>query len=51
MKTSANVIVCFVTIITIIIVWFVFPAIQSAITEYEIEEETVKRKVSTGEGY
>ncbi|MGR6004790.1 hypothetical protein ACT7C0_29460 [Bacillus cereus] len=52
-KTNANVIVCFfVTIITIIIVWFVFPAIQSAMTEYEIEEETVKkRKVSTGEGY
>lgn len=43
-KTNANVIVCFfVTIITIIIVWFVFPAIQSAITEYEIEEETVKK--------
>ncbi|GAB6426800.1 MULTISPECIES: hypothetical protein [Bacillus] len=43
-KTNANVIVCFfVTIITIIIVWFVFPAIQSAMTEYEIEEETVKK--------
>ncbi|WP_249268334.1 hypothetical protein [Bacillus thuringiensis] len=43
-KTNANVIVCFfVTIITIIIVWFVFPAIQSAITEYEIEEETEKK--------
>lgn len=51
-KTNANVIVCFfITIITIIIVWFIFPAIQSAMTEYEIEEETVKRKVSTGEGY
>ncbi|EEL84931.1 hypothetical protein bcere0029_53040 [Bacillus cereus AH1272] len=23
--------------------WFVFPAIQSAMTEYEIEEETVKK--------
>lgn len=44
-KTNANVIVCFfVTIITIIIVWFVFPAIQSAMTEYEIEEETVKKE-------
>ncbi|MCB5899822.1 MULTISPECIES: hypothetical protein [Bacillus] len=43
-KTNANVIVCFfVTIITIIILWFVFPAIQSAMTEYEIEEETVKK--------
>ncbi|MDZ3953558.1 hypothetical protein U0X36_11775 [Bacillus thuringiensis] len=43
-KTNAKVIVCFfVTIITIIIVWFVFPTIQSAITEYEIEEETLKK--------
>lgn len=43
-KTNANVIVCFfITIITIIIVWFIFPAIQSAMTEYEIEEETVKK--------
>ncbi len=43
-RVHFNVIVCFfVTIITIIIVWFVFPAIQSAMTEYEIEEETVKK--------
>jgi hypothetical protein len=43
-KTNANVIVFFfITIITIIIVWFIFPAIQSAMTEYEIEEETEKK--------
>lgn len=36
--------VFFITIITIIIVWFIFPAIQSAMTEYEIEEETVKKE-------